>query len=124
LINQLVFHLTFHYNKDIFKLSRTGNIKKTLQKYISGEDKHPDIKFLTKIDDVKQLQKLAQVFTKKYEYKNNKDILKINIDILRLILSQCSHMKKSMDKKYDTYVIFDDTTTIDYSKGIKKQSKK
>jgi len=111
-------------NKDIFKLSRTGNIKKTLQKYISGKDKHPDIKFLTKIDDVKQLQKLAQVFTKKYEYKNNKDILKINIDILRLILPQCSHMKKSIDKKYDTYVIFDDTLTINYSKGIKKQSKK
>ena len=117
--NKFVYIVMINKDKDIFKLSRTGNIKKILQKYVSGEDKHPDIKFITIIDDVKQLQKLAQVFTKKYEYKNNKDILKINIDILKLVLSQCSHMKKSMDKKYDTYVIFDDTSTNDYSKGKK-----
>ena len=38
-------------SKDIFKIGRTGNIRKRLQAYATGKEKHPDIEFILIVED-------------------------------------------------------------------------
>ncbi len=142
--NKFIYILLVNKDKDIFKLGRTGNIKKRLQNYATGKDKHPDIKFVMIVNDEKQIESCAKIFTKKYQYKDNKEIYKINLDLLKSVIFECSDMHKKFKKyikndktDYDTYVVFDDSKSVDYldlkgnvigyekgTKNIKKQSKK
>jgi phage anti-repressor protein len=142
--NKFVYILLVNKDKDIFKLGRSGNIKKRLQNYATGKDKHPDIKFIMIVNDAKQIESCAKIFTKKYQYKENKEIYKIDFDLLKSVIVECSEMHKRFKdyvknnkKEYDTYIVFDDTKTVEYldsnnniigyekgTKVIKKSSKK
>ncbi len=142
--NKFVYILLANKDKEIFKLGRTGNIKKRLQNYATGKDKHPDIKFIMIVNDAKQIESCAKIFTKDYQYKEHKEIYKIDFDLLKSVLVECSEMHKKFTdyvkntkNDYDTYVVFDDTKTVEYLdlngnvigyekgiKPIKKSSKK
>jgi phage anti-repressor protein len=142
--NKFVYILLVNKNKDIFKLGRTGNIKKRMQIYATGKDKHPDIKFIMIVNDAKQIESCAKIFTKKYQYKENKEIYKIDFNVLKSVIVECAEIHKKFKdyvknnkKDYDTYIIFDESKSIDYldlngniighekgTKIIKKNSKK
>ena len=44
--HKYIYILLVNKNKKIFKLGRTGNIRKRLQAYATGKDTHPDILIL------------------------------------------------------------------------------
>jgi len=47
--NKYIYIILVNRNKDIFKLGRTGDIKKRLRNYATGKDKHPDIQFIMNV---------------------------------------------------------------------------
>jgi phage anti-repressor protein len=119
--NNFIYILLVNKDKDIFKLGRSGNIKKRLQNYATGKDKHPDIKFIMIVKDAKQIESCAKIFTKKYQYKENKEIYKIDLDLLKSVVTECSEIHKrfkdyvkNKKKDYDTYIVFDDKKSVDY----------
>ena len=118
--NKYIYILLVNKNKEIFKIGRTGNIRKRLQAYATGKDKHPDIKYILIVNDDKKVENCAKLFLKAKQFKANKELYQENLQLIKDILGNCADMDKKIvdsinnDKKYDTYVVFDDSKSIEY----------
>lgn len=139
-----VYIILVNKDKNIQKFGRTADIRKRLYSYATGKEKHPDIKFIMIVDDLKQVENCTKIFIKKYKFKNNQELYKIDYDILKKVVFDCADMTKTFHEKikesnkYDTYVVYDeyeenefldlDNNVIGYEKIpktiIKKTSKK
>ena len=118
--NKYIYILAVNKETDIIKLGRTGNIRKRLQAYATGKDKHPDIKFIMIVEDDKRVEKCAKIFAKAFQYKANKELYKMHSDNLKEIIFDCAKTDKRIEnmlvnnKNLDTYVVFDDSRKIEY----------
>lgn len=138
--NKYIYIILVNKNKDIFKLGRTEDIKKRLRNYATGRDKHPDVHFIMIVDNAKQIEQCAKLFTKENRFRGSSEIYKINFDKLKFIVSECADLHNKFNNKnvdLDTYIVFDDSKSVDYldlsgnvigyEKGhtcVKKSSKK
>jgi hypothetical protein len=133
--NKYIYILTVNKNNNILKLGRTGNIRKRLQAYATGKETHPDIKFIMIVEDDKRVEKCAKLFSKAFQYKSNKELYKMNNDNLKEIIFDCAKTDQRVkqiiqnNKNLDTYIIYDDSKTIEYLNlnndviGIEKNKK-
>jgi len=118
--NKYIYILTVNKNNNILKLGRTGNIRKRLQAYATGKETHPDIKFIMIVEDDKRVEKCAKLFAKAFQYKANKELYKMNNDNLKEIIFDCAKTDQRVNqiiennKNLDTYIIYDDSKTIEY----------
>ena len=115
--NKYIYILLVNKGKDLFKLGRTKNIKQRLRNYATGRDKHPDIQFIMIVDDPTQIENCMKIFTDKYKYRGNSEIYKIDFDLLKQIVFGCAELHSKFNhikKDLDTYVVFDDSKSIDY----------
>jgi hypothetical protein len=118
--NKYIYILLVNKNKEIFKIGRTGNIRKRLQSYATGKDTHPDIKYILIVNDDKKVENCTKVFLKAKQFKANKELYQENLEILKKIIFECANMDKISAKyfenkdKYDTYVVYDDSKSIEY----------
>lgn len=62
------------------------DIKKRLRNYATGKDKHPDIQFIMIVDDAKQIENCAKLFTKENRFRGSSEIYKINFDKLKSVV--------------------------------------
>ncbi len=91
-----------------------------MQTYSTGRDKHPDIKFIVIVKNDKQVETCAKLFAKIYQFKGNRELYKTNNDKLKSIVYKCAELDKSVidnlqsSKSLDTYVVYDDSKTIQY----------
>jgi hypothetical protein len=139
-----VYIILVDKNKNIQKFGRTINIQKKLHSYVSGKEKHPDIKYIIIVDDAKDVEGLSKIFINEHKFKNKRELYKIDFDILKSVVFNSAEMKQHINEKfeeydkYDTYVVYDefeeneyldlDNNIIGYEKmpktiKIKKQSK-
>jgi len=118
--NKHIYILMVNKNKDILKLGRAGNIRNRLKSYATGKERHADLRFLLIVDDPKKVEQCAKVFIKQFQYKPNTELYRMNIDDLKKTIFGCSEMNEQMiksandTKKYDTYVVYDDSKSIEY----------
>jgi hypothetical protein len=121
--HKYIYIMLVNKNKNIFKLGRTGNIRKRLQSYSTGKDTHPDIKFIMIVEDDKQVENCAKIFAKSKQFKANKELYRENLDDLKKIVNECAILSKNSAEmlnnndnsgKYDKYVVFDDSKSIEY----------
>jgi phage anti-repressor protein len=119
--NKYIYILMVNKTSNILKLGRTGDIRKRLQTYSTGKETHPDVKFIMIVEDDKRVEKCAKLFSKAYQYKGNKELYKIHSDNLKKIIFGCAEIDKgvieninSSNKNLDTYVVYDDSKTIEY----------
>lgn len=136
-----VYIILVNKNKNIQKFGRTKDIRKRLYNYATGNDKHPDIKFILIVDDPIRVESCTKALIEKYQFKNKQELYKIDYDVLKLAIFDCADMIKSLDEKmknnqnYDTYVVYDEFEEYEYldinnniigyeKKPLKKISKK
>lgn len=118
--NKFVYILSVNKNSDILKLGRIVDIRKRLQTYSTGKDKHPDVKFIMIVEDDKRVEKCAKLFAKAFQYKANKELYKMHNDKLKKIIFDCANIDKNVfentinNDKLDTYIVYDDSKTIEY----------
>ena len=118
--NKHIYILMVNKNKDLLKLGRAGNIRNRLKTYATGKENHPDVKFIMIVDDPKKVEQCSKVFIKQFQYKPNTELYKMNIDDLKKTIFGCAEMDELMiksandSKKYDTYVVYDDSKSIEY----------
>ena len=119
--NKFIYILMVNKASNILKLGRTGDIRKRLQTYATGKEKHPDVKFIMIVEDDKRVEKCAKLFAKAYQYKANKELYKMHNDNLKKIIFSCAEIDKgvienikSSNINLDTYVVYDDSKTIEY----------
>ena len=137
--NKFIYILMVNKTSNILKLGRTGNIRKRLQTYATGKENHPDVKFIMIVEDDKRVEKCAKLFAKAFQYKANKELYKMHNDNLKKIIFNCAEIDKdvieniksikSNNTNLDTYVVYDDSKTIEYLNldgdviGMEKTSK-
>jgi hypothetical protein len=117
--SKFIYILTVNKKTDLLKLGRTGNMRKRLQAYSTGKEKHPDIKFIMIVEDDKRVEKCAKLFAKANQYKGNRELYKMHNDALKSIVFDCAKLDKRVveninNPKLDTYVVYDDSTNIEY----------
>jgi phage anti-repressor protein len=119
---KFMYILVTNKGKNIFKPGRTINIRKRLYTYATGKEKHPDIAFIMFVKEPKIVEKCMKIFIKNYKFKENQELYKIDFEILKKVIFSCAEIQnyisneiKNMDnKKYDTYIVYDETKDIDY----------
>ena len=118
--NKHIYILMVNKNKDLLKLGRAGNIRNRLKSYATGKETHPDVKFIMIVDDAKKIEQCSKVFIKQFQYKPNTELYRMNIDDLKRTIFGCAEMDEMMiksandTKKYDTYIVYDDSKSIEY----------
>jgi phage anti-repressor protein len=117
--NKFIYILTVNKKSNLLKLGRTGNIRKRLQAYSTGKEKHPDIKYIMIVEDDKRVEKCAKLFAKANQYKGNKELYKMHNDALKRIVFDCAKLDKSVikhmsDPSLKTYIVYDDSQNIEY----------
>lgn len=118
--NKHIYILMVNKNKDLLKLGRAGNIRNRLKSYATGKETHPDVKFIMIVDDAKKVEQCAKIFIKQFQHKPNTELYRMNIDDLKRTIFGCAELdeliiKNASDtKKYDTYVVYDDSKSIEY----------
>ena len=118
--NKHIYILMVNKNKDLLKLGRAGNIRNRLKSYATGKEQHPNVKFIMIVDDAKKVEQCSKIFIKQFQYKPNTELYKMNIDDLKRTIFGCAEMDEMMiksandTKKYDTYVVYDDSKSIEY----------
>ena len=118
--SKFMYILDVNKSKDIFKIGRTGNIRKRLQAYATGKEKHPDIEFILIVEDDKQVEQCAKMFAKSNQYKGNKELYKANINKLKKLLVKCAETDKFVAEGLNTkpgvnrYIVYDNAKTIEY----------
>ncbi len=111
--NKCVYIILVNKNKQLFKIGKTENIKNRLRSYLTGKDKHPDIKFIMLVDNPLEIETCVKSIIGRNKYKENFEIYKTQLDAIKKIIVDCAGMKKHYDelltnKKFDAYIIFDD----------------
>jgi len=118
--NKYMYILAVNKKTNIFKLGRTGDIRKRLQSYSTGKEKHPDIKFILIVEDDKRVEQCSKAFVKAKQYKGNRELYKLECDTLKKVVMGCAEIDKGFatdlakNKDLDTYVVFDDSENIEY----------
>jgi len=126
--NKYIYILMVNKDKDILKLGRANHMRNRLKSYATGKETHPDVKFIMIVDDAIKVEKCTKLFVKKFQYKGNKELYKMDIDDLKKSIFGCAQIEDMMDKsiqdkmnkninntaKYDTYIVYDDSKKIEY----------
>lgn len=118
--NKYIYILAVNKKTNIFKLGRTSDIRKRLQSYSTGKEKHPDIKYILIVEDDKRVEKCSKLFVKAQQYKGNRELYKLECDTLKKVVLSCAEIDKSViqglanNKDLDTYVVYDDTRTVEF----------
>jgi phage anti-repressor protein len=121
--NKFIYILAVNKASNILKLGRTSDMRKRLQTYSTGKEKHPDVKFIMIVEDDKRVENCAKLFAKTYQYKANKELYKMHNDKLKKIIFNCAITDKEVaedvkamidDDTLDTYILYDDSKTIEY----------
>ena len=118
--NKHMYILMVNKNKNLLKLGRADHIRNRLKSYATGKETHPDVKFIMIVDDAKKVEQCTKVFVKQFQYKGNKELYRMDIDDLKRTIFSCAEMDEMMiksandSKKYDTYVVYDDSKSIEY----------
>jgi phage anti-repressor protein len=118
--NKFMYILAVNKKTNIFKLGRTGDIRKRLQTYSTGKETHPDIKYILIVEDDKRVEKCSKAFIRAQQYKGNRELYKLECATLKKVVLGCAEVDKvfttavTKNKDLDTYVVFDDSKTIEY----------
>jgi phage anti-repressor protein len=127
--NKCIYIILVNKDKNIFKIGKASNIRERLKNYAVGDDKHPDIKFIMLIDNPEIIEKCAKGILKNLEFKERKEIYKVNIDFVKKTIINCVDIRKEKEfmentDNNDAYIVFDDNSSSNINLPSKKSSKK
>jgi phage anti-repressor protein len=105
-INELVlddngmYIILVNKKKDIFKFGKTDkSFRARFKSYMTGKDKHPDIKFIMHVDDPKAVEKCTRLFTKVNKIRGNSELRKIDVNKLKEVIFNCAMLDKKFNEK-------------------------
>jgi len=114
-----MYILLVNKGKNIFKPGRTDEVRKRMIGYATGKDTHPDIKFIMLVKNSKLVEKCSKMFLEKYQYKGEKELYKVDIDIIRSAIVGCAEtdhniqeLEDKLDDNTDAYIIYDSSKLL------------
>lgn len=119
-----VYIICANAQKDIFKIGKTGDIRKRLQTYATGRDKHPDIRFIMLVDNKECVETCVKTLLHSFRYRSNQEIYQVDIDKIKEAVMTCGIAQYRFDnmskENIKSYIVFsDDLEPIKNIKDIK-----
>lgn len=107
-----IYIILVNKNKNIFKIGRSKDLRKRLSAYMSGKEKIPDIKFIMTVNDPLTIENCSKSLLKKFKFKENQEIYKIDMDLIKPIIFNCAQSSKLLEgnidmNKVESYIVYD-----------------
>ena len=95
---KFIYIILANKSKSIYKIGRSGDMRKRLYSYATGKDKHPDIKFIMLIEDAKKVEDCMKIFISKYKFRGNQELYKIDLDTLKNVVFDCAVLNEKFNE--------------------------
>jgi phage anti-repressor protein len=107
--DKYIYILAVNSSNSLFKTGRTNNPRKRFYTYATGQAKHPDVQFIMLVQDPIKIENCIKSLLADKQYKENKEIYKVNYDLLKKVCFQCAESVKSIseNKDVEVYVVFE-----------------
>lgn len=101
-----VIYILEAQNSDItlYKLGKSGGIKKRLNTYNTGNANDVEPLFIFKVNDITATENCIKSLCKKYQYRKYKEIYEININLFKEVIESCTEISNKLVKDYDDMV--------------------
>jgi phage anti-repressor protein/predicted GIY-YIG superfamily endonuclease len=83
----------------LYKIGRTKDLKQRLVSHQSPLSHDINVLFYYESDNIVEIEKCIKLFMKKYQYRKYKEVYKINIDIIKLLIESCDNLKIHLNEK-------------------------
>ena len=82
-----------------YKIGKTINLKKRLNSY--NGDKKDDIipLYIYETDDIDNIEKCVKMYAKQFQYRKYKEIYKTDINVLKILINDCSDFNEKTNLK-------------------------
>ena len=105
-----IFQTPNSNENSLYKIGRTKDLKQWLESHQSPLSHNLDLLFYYESDNILQIENCIKALMKPYQYRKYKEVYKINIDIIKLLIQQCDNIIISTkDKVRLSELKYDDT---------------
>ena len=87
--------------KDMFKIGNSEDIKKRLRTYNTGNANDIVPLFVMKVKDIDGVETCIKNSAKQYQYRKNKEVYNINLDMLKSMYMNCKDFTECMNNMYN-----------------------
>ena len=82
----------------LYKLGKTSDLKNRLNMYNSGNANDVDPLFIIQVKDIDSVESCVKKTCKKHQYRKYKEVYEIDIDVLKVVMSECNDFVNKMAK--------------------------
>ena len=87
--------------KDMFKPGNSEDMKKRLRTYNTGNANDIKPLFIMKVKDIKGVESCIKNVAKQYQYRKNKEVYNIDLDMLKSMYTKCKDFMECMNDIYN-----------------------
>jgi len=87
--------------KDMFKIGNSDDMKKRLRTYNTGNANDITPLFVMKVDDIDGVEKCIKENAKQFQYRKNKEVYNIDLNMLKSMYINCKDFKECMNNMYN-----------------------
>jgi phage anti-repressor protein len=106
-------------NATLYKLGKTDDLKNRLNTYNSGNANDVEPLFIIPVKDIDSVESCVKKASKRFQYRKRKEIYEMDVELLKIIMSDCSDFVSGMAQK-----ITDKTTKKDAKIKLSRMKQK
>ena len=96
-----VFRALNEENVTLYKIGKTINSKKRFNSHNSPMANDIEIVLLYEAENIKQLEKCIKTYMQKSQYRKYKEIYRVDLDIIKMVVKDCDTKIKEINEKID-----------------------
>ena len=107
-----VIYILKALNTDVtlYKLGKTNGLKNRLNTYNSGNANDVEPLFILPVNDIDNVETCIKKSCKLYQYRKYKEVYEIDIDVLKIVMTECNDFTNKMAN-----ILKDSTTKKDFT---------
>jgi hypothetical protein len=106
-------------NATLYKLGKSEDLKNRLNTYNSGNANDVEPLFIIPVKDIDSVESCVKNASKRFQYRKRKEIYEMDIELLKIIMTDCSDFVNALAQK-----ITDKTTKKDIKNKINRIKQK
>jgi phage anti-repressor protein len=105
-VGGVIYIIEAHNKADgekLYKLGKTGNLDKRIKIYNTGNANNVKILFKIYVNDKDSVESCVKKALEKYEYRHNKEVYEIDINMIKVIVKKCDEFADELKRELATY---------------------
>lgn len=85
----------------LYKIGKTQNINNRIKSYNTGNANDVVPEFIIPVNDIDAAENCVKSFAKRFQYRDNREVYNVNIDILKNMIEKCVDVSKYLESLYE-----------------------